>query len=493
VKSKENNIMNSLKTFFAVLGLTVWSLAAIPTQAAPAPDSFADLAEQHSPAVVNVSTTQFIEVEEGRRPDVPPGFRDFFDDFLDDDQEEDDGDTPRQRALSLGSGFIISADGYIVTNNHVIDEADEISVTLTSGDEYDAVVVGRDPLSDVALLKIEADKDLPFVNFGDSDAIRVGEWVMTIGNPFGLNSTVTAGIISARNRNINSGNYDDFIQTDASINRGNSGGPMFNMDGKVIGVNTMIFSPTGTNIGIGFAIPSNQVSHVVDQLREFGRTRRGWIGVTIQSVTDEVAESLGLEGTNGAIISSVVEDGPSDKAGLQPGDIIIEFNGVAVKDSRDLPKIVADTTIHENVGMVILRDGKKLDVTLVTGELETEGPAAQAEEEEKQDQTKPGKQDRILGMVLKPLGRDAREQYDIPADMEGVLIQTLSRNSEAAFRGIRPGDVIVQVNLQNVTTVREIEEAITAARRADRGTVLLRIYREGSYFHIPLPIGEGEE
>jgi len=482
-----------MKTFFAILGLTVWSFTALPAGAAPAPDSFADLAEEHSPAVVNVSTTQFIEVEESRRPDVPPGFRDFFDDFLDDDNEEDDGDTPRQRALSLGSGFIISADGYIVTNNHVIDEADEISVRLTSGDEYDAVVVGRDPLSDVALLKIETDADLPYVNFGDSDAIRVGEWVLTIGNPFGLNSTVTAGIVSARNRDIGSGNYDDFIQTDASINRGNSGGPMFNMDGEVIGVNTMIFSPTGTNIGIGFAIPSNQVSHVVDQLKQFGRTRRGWIGVTIQSVTDEVAESLGLEDTNGAIISSVVEDGPSDKAGLQAGDIIIEFNGVAVRDSRDLPKIVADTTIHESVDLVILRDGEKINVTLVTGELETEGPAAQAEQEQQTEESSPSREDRLLGMVLKPMDKAAVEQFDIPEDLEGVLIQTLSRNSEAAFRGIRPGDVIVQVNLKNVKTVREIEEAITAARRAGRGTVLLRIYREGSYFHIPLPIGEGEE
>ncbi|MCH7807214.1 MAG: Do family serine endopeptidase [Proteobacteria bacterium] len=482
--------MKLLRTFFVVIGLAVWSLAALPADAAPAPESFADLAEEHAPAVVNVYTTQFIErSSSGGRPDIPPGFRDFFDDFLD-DEEGDEDETTRQRALSLGSGFIISADGYIVTNNHVVDKADEISVRLTSGDEYDAVVVGRDPLSDIALLKIEAEDALPHVSFGDSDAIRVGEWVMTIGNPFGLGGTVTAGIVSARNRDIGNGNYDDFIQTDASINRGNSGGPMFNMEGQVIGVNTMIFSPTGTNIGIGFAIPSNQVSHVVGQLREFGRTRRGWIGVTIQAVTEEVAESLGLESASGAIISSIVEDGPSDKAGLLPGDIIKEFDGATVKTSRDLPMIVAGTDIHEPVDLVILRDGEEMTVTLVTGELETEGPAALAEAGEPEEKSAPTMEEQILGMILKPLDEAGRQKFEIPEDIRGVLIETLRSSSEAAFRSIRPGDVIVQVNLKNVTTVREIEEAIADARDQDRGTVLLRLYREGNYFHIPLPVGE---
>ena len=485
--------MKLLRTFFVVIGLAVWSLAALPADAAPAPESFADLAEEHAPAVVNVYTTQFIErSSSGGRPDIPPGFRDFFDDFLDDEEGEED-ETTRQRALSLGSGFIISADGYIVTNNHVVDKADEISVRLTSGDEYDAVVVGRDPLSDIALLKIEAEDALPHVSFGDSDAIRVGEWVMTIGNPFGLGGTVTAGIVSARNRDIGNGNYDDFIQTDASINRGNSGGPMFNMEGQVIGVNTMIFSPTGTNIGIDFAIPSNQVSHVVGQLREFGRTRRGWIGVTIQAVTEEVAESLGLESASGAIISSIVEDGPSDKAGLLPGDIIKEFDGATVETSRDLPMIVAGTDIHEPVDLVILRDGEEMTVTLVTGELETEGPAAQAEAGEPEEKPAPTIEEQILGMILKPLDEAGRQKFEIPEDIRGVLIETLRSSSEAAFRSIRPGDVIVQVNLKNVTTVREIEEAIADARDQDRGTVLLRLYREGNYFHIPLPVDEGGE
>ena len=484
--------MNSIKTFIAILGLTVWSLVVVPAEASPAPASFADLAEEHAPAVVYISTTQFIEPQENGRPDAPPGFEQYFEDFLDDDDDDDDGETPRQRALSLGSGFIISADGFIVTNNHVIENADEIRVLLTNGDEYDAIVVGRDPLSDVALLKIDSDDDLPYVKFGDSDAIRVGDWVMTIGNPFGLGGTVTVGIVSARNRDIRNGNYDDFIQTDASINRGNSGGPMFNMDGEVIGVNTMIFSPTGTNIGIGFAIPASQVSTVVNQLKEYGRTRRGWIGVSIQAVTDEVAESLGLDEAFGAIISSVVDGGPSDNAGLEPGDIIIEFNGEPVSTSRDLPMIVANTTIHESVDLVILRDGEEMTVTLETGELETEGPDAQVEEPEEPDAAPSSPKELTLGMVLEPLTDEAREQYDMPDDLEGVLIKTLGANSEAAIRGIRPGDVILQANVKNVKTVRDIKEAITAARRDGRGYVLFRIYRDGNPFQIPLPIGDDE-
>lgn len=484
--------MLSLKSLLAVLGLSVWVLVAVPADAAPAPDSFADLAEAHSPAVVNVSTTQFIEQGSSNRPDIPPGFQDFFEEFLDDDDNGDEDDTPQQRALSLGSGFIISADGYIVTNNHVISEADEISVRLTDGEEYDAVVVGRDPLSDIALLKIEAGSDLPYVEFGDSDNIRVGEWVMTIGNPFGLGGTVTAGIISAHHRDIGNGNYDEYIQTDASINRGNSGGPMFDMDGHVIGVNTMIFSPTGTNIGIGFAIPSNQVSRVVDQLKEFGKTRRGWIGVTIQQVTDEVAESLGLEENHGAIISSVVEDGPSDTAGILPGDIIIEFNNTAIEEMRELPKIVADTPIDVEVDVIILRDGERMTMTLVTGELAADDVEEQEDPGEDEDQA-PEPEDKVLGMVLVPLDQAARQSLDLPDNIEGILIENLNRNSEAALSGVRPGDVIVQVNLKNVETVRDVEEAITGARRMGRTRVLFRIYRDGGYFHIPLEVAPDNE
>lgn len=487
--------MKKLSSILAIVGFAVFTITAIPVLNAVAQENFADLAEENLDAVVNVSTTQIIEANEAQgRENVPPGFRDFFDDFFEgnpEDQSDEEDPLPQQRALSLGSGFIISPDGYVVTNNHVISDADEISVRLTDGVEYDAVVVGRDPLSDVALLKIEADHDLPFVEFGDSDAIRVGEWVMTIGNPFGLGGTVTVGIVSARNRNINSGPYDDFIQTDASINRGNSGGPMFDMKGKVIGVNTMIFSPTGTNIGIGFAIPSNQVKQVVGQLKEFGKTRRGWMGVTIQSITDEVAESLGLDNTDGAIISSVVPGGPSDAAGLEPGDIIIDFNGVKVPSSEELPTIVANTTIGEDVEVRVLRSGEERIFILTTGELENN--VDEEEEPEAEPETRrPPEGDKFLGMLLKPLDQSDRERLEISEDIEGILIETLSRRSEAATRGLRPGDVIVQVNLRDVETVRQVEEAVTAARRLDRSTVLFRIYREGAYFHVPLPIGEAE-
>lgn len=487
--------MRKISSILAIVGLAVFTITAVPDITAATPESFADLAEENLDAVVNVSTTQIIDVNDQQsREDVPPGFRDFFEDFFEgepDAEEDEENPLPQQRALSLGSGFIISPDGYVVTNNHVISEADEISVRLTDGVEYDAVLVGRDPLSDVALLKIDADHDLPFVEFGDSDTIRVGEWVMTIGNPFGFGGTVTVGIVSARNRNINSGPYDDFIQTDASINRGNSGGPMFDMDGKVIGVNTMIFSPTGTNIGIGFAIPSNQVKRVVGQLKEFGKTRRGWMGVTIQSVTDEVAESLGLDNTEGAIISSVVPGGPSDEAGLKPGDIIIDFNGVKVPSSEELPTIVANTAIGVDVEVRVLRNGEEKTFTLTTGEL-ANGEEEEVVPEEEEETRTPPEGDKFLGMLLKPLEQSDREQLEIPEDIEGVLIETLSRRSEAATRGIRPGDVIVQVNLRDVGTVRDVEEAVTAARRLDRSTVLFRIYREGAYFHVPLPIGEAE-
>lgn len=486
--------MKKISSILAIVGLAVFTITAVPVLGAGAPESFADLAEENLDAVVNVSTTQIIDANDRQgRENVPPGFRDFFDDFFEENPEDEDEEDPlpQQRALSLGSGFIISPDGYVVTNNHVISEADEISVRLTDGNEYDAVLVGRDPLSDVALLKIEADHDLPFVEFGDSDAIRVGEWVMTIGNPFGLGGTVTVGIVSARNRDINNGPYDDFIQTDASINRGNSGGPMFDMEGKVIGVNTMIFSPTGTNIGIGFAIPSNQVKQVVGQLKEFGKTRRGWMGVNIQAINDDVAESLGLDSTNGAIISSVVPGGPSDNAGIIPGDIILEFNGHVVEDMRDLPLIVADTPIGIDVEVLILRDGEEQTFTLTTGELANAEEEEVAPEEEEETRTPP-EGDKFLGMLLKSLEQSDREQLEIPEDIEGVLIETLSRRSEAATRGIRPGDVIVQVNLRDVGTVRDVEEAVTAARRLDRSTVLFRIYREGAYFHVPLPIGDTE-
>ncbi|HXV73206.1 MAG TPA: DegQ family serine endoprotease [Sphingomonadales bacterium] len=482
-----------MKIFLTFLTLMTLALPALPALSAPVPESFADLVEQHQGMVVNISTTQVIQNQNRfqDRPDIPPGFRDFFEDFMNRNPEGQDGDgpLPPQRATSLGSGFLISADGYIVTNNHVINEAEEITVTLMSGEEYKAEVVGRDGFTDVALLKIEAGKSLQFAAFGDSDKIRVGEWVITIGNPFGLGGTVTAGIISARNRDINNGPYDDFIQTDASINRGNSGGPMFNMKGEVIGVNTMIFSPTGTNIGIGFAIPSNQVKSVVAQLKEFGRTKRGWIGVTIQQVTQETAGSLGLAKAEGAIVSEVVADGPSAKAGLKPGDIITVFNGEPIEDWRELPRVVAETGIGKTVKLTVIRDGKSRELTITTGDLET-NLAPQQVAGAPAPET-PREPDRILGMVLKPLNDLVRERFDIPPEVQGVFVETLSRSSEAALRQVRPGDVIVQVNLKPVRTPQEVEAAVVEAKDKGRETVLFRIYRGGSYFHVPVPVNGG--
>jgi serine protease Do len=485
--------LSGIKFLLAAFWLLTLALPLNPAAAAMVPESFADLVEQHQGMVVNISSSQIIKHDNSTqdRPDIPPGFRDFFDDFMNRNPNDQNGDgpLPPERETSLGSGFLISADGYVVTNNHVISEADEITVTLMSGEEYKAEVVGRDGFSDLALLKIDAGKPLQFATLGDSDKTRVGEWVFTIGNPFGLGGTVTAGIVSARNRDINTGPYDDYIQTDAAINRGNSGGPMFNMKGEVIGVNTMIFSPTGTSIGIGFAIPSNQVKSVVAQLQEFGRTKRGWIGVTIQPVTKEVAESLGLAKAEGAIVSEVVEDGPSAKAGLKPGDIITVFNGEPIEEWRELPRVVASTGIGKTVKLTVLRDGKAREFTVVTGDLETNLAPEQAEGAPAPET--PREPDRILGMVLKPLDNVSRERFDIPDEVTGVLIETLSRSSEAAQHQIRPGDVIAQVNLKAVRTPQDVKAAIAEAKEKGRETVLFRIYRGGSYFHVPVPLDGG--
>ena len=327
-------------------------LGALPAAAKSAPDSFADLADKLLPSVVNISSTQVVREDRGpQAPQLPEGspFGDSFREFFNRNQN-----APR-RATSLGSGFIISSDGLVVTNNHVIEGADEITVTLSDDSQHVATLVGRDPKTDLALLRIDADRDLPAVPWGDSTKSRVGDWVVAIGNPFGLGGTVTAGIISARQRDINQGPYDSFLQTDASINRGNSGGPMFNMDGEVIGVNTAIFSPTGGSVGVGFAVPSTIVSRVIAQLQEFGQTRRGWLGVRIQTVTDEIAESIGLDKARGALVSSVTADGPAEEGGIKAGDVVLSFDGKSVDSMRELPRIVAETDIEECSGQGLAR------------------------------------------------------------------------------------------------------------------------------------------
>lgn len=459
--------------------------------ARPAPENFADLAEKLLPSVVNISTVQAVSEDEKRNvPNLPPGspFQDFFDEFF--DNQEKRGDRPIRPAVSLGSGFIISQDGYIVTNNHVVGEAEKITVSLADGEEYEAELVGRDAMLDVALLKIDAGDDLPALEFGNSDAVRVGEWVMAIGNPFGLGGSVTAGIVSALHRDINAGNYDYFIQTDASINRGNSGGPMFNLDGEVIGINTMIFSPNGGNIGIGFAIPSSQAERSIAQLKEYGRTKRGWIGVSIRMVSDDIAASLGLESDEGAFVENVVPGGPAEKAGIKVTDIILTFDGEPIEEMRELPRVVANTAVGKSVKVRLLRNGEALVVKLTTEELKEEPTlVASADPDEQNGQVST---DEVMGMRLGELTAATRERYEIPADLDGVVVANLSRSSEAAQKGFRPGDVIVQVDQADVHDSAQVIAGIDKVRDSKRRAVLFRIYRGGGYFHFAVPLEDSE-
>src|SRR5712671_4902754 len=377
----------------AVIVLPAASSAAL----ARGPESIADVAEKVIDAVVNISTSQNVEGRNSAIPQLPPGspFEEFFDEFFKNRRGQGDNRPPgdnrqgdnrpgdgrpggnnqnRDRALrrvnSLGSGFIIDASGIVVTNNHVISEADEISVILNDGTRLKATLIGRDQKTDLALLQVKPDKPLKAVKFGDSDKLRLGEWVVAIGNPFSLGGTVTAGIVSARNRDINSGPYDNYIQTDAAINRGNSGGPLFNLEGEVVGVNTAIISPSGGSIGIGFAVPSKTALPVIDQLKQFGETRRGWLGVRIQQVTDEIAESLKISPPRGALVAGIDDKGPAKPAGIEPGDVIIKFDGKDIKEMRDLPRVVADTPIGKQTPVTIIRKGKEETKTVTLGRLE---------------------------------------------------------------------------------------------------------------------------
>ncbi|MBS29429.1 MAG: serine protease [Alphaproteobacteria bacterium] len=455
-------------------------LPAQPAAARSAPDSLADLAELLLPTVVNISSTQLVKQQGQERgpeiPQAPPGspFGDMFRDFFNRNPQG----APR-RATSLGSGFIIDASGLVVTNNHVIDGADEITVTLSDDSQHKAELLGRDPKTDLALLKIDAGRDLPHVPWGDSTSSRVGDWVIAIGNPFGLGGTVTAGIISARQRDIRQGPYDNFLQTDASINRGNSGGPMFNMDGEVIGVNTAIFSPTGGSVGVGFAIPSSIAERVVAQLRDFGQTRRGWLGVRIQSVTDEIAESIGLDSARGALVSSVTGDGPAEKSGIEAGDVILTFDGKSVDTMRGLPRIVAETDIGKSVPVQVWRNEREVTVSVRIGELEEEvpvlasaGPRGEAIEPEEAAIDD-------LGVTVTSITDQMRAQFSLPDDLRGVVITGVQTDSAAAEKSLRPGDVIVEVSQEEVSTPGQIADKIREARDADRSSVLLKINRNG--------------
>lgn len=455
------------------------------------PASFADLAAELSPAVVNIATTQTIDA--GRTPEMPqlpPGspFKDFFDEFFERNQPR--SDRPR-RAQSLGSGFIIDAAGIVVTNNHVIADADEITVRLQDDTEFKAVLLGTDEKTDVAVLQIDPDgRELPSVSFGDSDKLRVGDWVVAIGNPFGLGGTVTAGIVSARGRDIGQGPYDDFIQTDASINRGNSGGPLFDMDGKVIGINTAIFSQSGGSVGIGFAISSELAKGVVSQLREFGRTRRGWLGVQIQQVTDEIAESLGLSEAKGALVAAVTPGGPAESSGIEAGDVILSFNGQAVPEMRALPRIVAETQVGEEVAVTVWRAGKEAAVTAKLGELE-KAEEARVIQTSQTDGVIEDTKVSSLGLDVATLTPQLRDDYKVPGDIEGVVIREIATDGAAAEKGLSIGDVIVEANQREVREPKDLADAVTEAREAGKKSILLFVASQGETRFIALRIDKG--
>lgn len=460
-----------------LLAVAALAVAAWTAQARAVPDSFADLAEEMLPKVVSISTAQYVGGVGPNGQEIPPGapFEDLFRDFFNQRQPEN---APRRRSASFGSGFIIDPSGYIVTNNHVIDGADEISVILSDDTRYEARIIGRDDKTDLALLKIDAGRELPATRWGDSTKSRVGDWVVAIGGPFGLGGTVTAGIISGLKRNINAGPYDYFIQTDAAINRGNSGGPMFNMKGEVIGVNTAIFSTTGGSVGIGFAVPSSIAQRVVAQLRDFGRTKRGWLGVRIQSVTDEIAESLGLDRARGALVASVSENGPAEAAGLEPGDIVLTFDGKPVESMRELPRIVAETAIGKKVVVEVWRKGAMTQLQVVVGELEETATAAAKEDADKKEEAREETIE-TLGLTVSSITDKMRGDFNLSTDLQGVLITGVSADGTAAEKGLRPGDVIVEVGQEEVVSPAQVVAKVEEARESGRKSILLLVNRSG--------------
>ncbi|MFT5798341.1 MAG: serine protease Do [Candidatus Azotimanducaceae bacterium] len=450
------------------------------------PESLAPLAEQISPSVVNITTSTVVERPTGPQGIVPEGspFEDFFNNRR--QNEGEDGQRPR-RSSALGSGFVISEDGYVVTNNHVIEGADEILIEFFSGQELPAKVIGTDPNTDIALLKVETDVPLSFVPFGDSDGARVGDWVIAMGNPLGQGFSVSAGIVSARNRAL-SGSYDDYIQTDAAINRGNSGGPLFNMDGEVIGVNTAILSPNGGSIGIGFSMASNVVTRVVDQLREFGETRRGWLGVRIQDLTDDLAEGFGLDSTDGALVNSV-QVGPAKDGGMLDGDVIVNFAGKPVKDTRALVRTVANSPVGETVRVIVLREGKSVTLKVTLGRREDAEKAVEtsvpAPDEEVAPETK-----MLLGLTLSVLTDELREELSLEAKQMGLVITEVDETSEAFEKGLRAGDVITEAGQEKIESIADLDTRLAEVKEAGRKSLLLLVRRGGDPRFVALSLAD---
>jgi serine protease Do len=450
------------------------------------PEGIADVAEKVIDAVVNISTSQTVEAKgggdgKGAMPQLPPGspFEEFFDDFFKNRQGgksgKGGGDLQPHRTNSLGSGFIIDESGVVVTNNHVIADADEINVIMNDGTKIKADIVGVDKKTDLAVLKFKPPRPLTAVKFGDSDKLRLGDWVVAIGNPFSLGGTVTAGIVSAKNRDISNGPYDSYIQTDAAINRGNSGGPLFNLEGDVIGVNTLIISPSGGSIGIGFAVPSKTVAGVVDQLRQFGELRRGWLGVRIQGVTDEIAESLNIKPARGALVAGVDDKGPAKPAGIEPGDVVVKFDGHDIKDPKDLSRIVADTAVGKEVDVIIIRKGQEETHKVTLGRLEDNDkvqPAAAKSDDQPAD--KPVTQ-KALGLDLATLSKDLRTRYKIKDSVKGVVITSVDATSDAADKRLSAGDVIVEVAQEAVSSGADIKKRVDQLKKDGKKSALLLV------------------
>lgn len=499
-KTRKLKVLFVTATLLTGLGLSSQS-PAVQTQTPPASaqikeininNGFSSLVKAVKPAVVNIATTSrsksnFAKTPHfGNRnsaPELEDFMKRFFGDQFFDEQFGGPETAPSTREThALGSGFIISADGVVVTNHHVIDGADEIEVVFQDGKRYPATLKGSDKKSDIAVLQINADHPLTYVSFGNSDNAEVGDWVVAIGNPFGLGGSVSVGVVSARGRDIQSGPYDDFIQIDAPINRGNSGGPLFNTSGEVIGVNSTIYSPTGGSVGIGFSIPSALVKNVVTQLSDTGVVERGWLGVQIQTVSDDIAEGLGLKEAHGALVSQVIDNSPAKRAGIQVGDVIVSYDKQRVDEMRDLPRLVANTIAESKVALGIWRNEAKQIVEVVISE--SQDKAQQADSSQQGSET-----EETLGLALKPLTDELRKQYSVQTASEGVIITDIDPASEAAGRGVRVGDLILKVGRKNVSEVKQIDDAVKSALDDKKTSLLLLIEREGQVLFVAIPLG----
>lgn len=477
----------------AVAAGTFASLALLgQAEAYPAPDSFADLAAKVTPAVVNISSSHKMTEAEGQQAmpfEFPKGspFDELFRPFMEQQRQRH----PNRKVMSLGSGFIIDSSGYIVTNNHVIDDATDIEVTTTDGKEYPAKLIGTDPKTDLAVLKINAKQPLPFVSFGDSDKQRVGDWVMAVGNPFGLGGTVTAGIISARGRDINEGPFDDFLQIDAAINQGNSGGPTFSTNGEVIGINTAIASPNGGSVGIGFAIPSNMAKPVIAALREHGSVERGWLGVQIQKVTPDLAKAMGLQDNQGALVAGVQPDGPAAKV-LKSGDVIVSYNGQSVDEMRDLPRLVANTRPQTKVELTVWRNHEMQRVSVVIGKLKADEKVASANDEDDSDQ--PTDQGGVavasLGASFAPVNANTRREFNLDDGTKGVVVTDIDDDSPLAAQGVSTGDIIERIGDHDISKPDQISQMTKEAKANRQDVVMMLINHHGQELFIAVRLAD---